>query len=258
MPSERPPTILTLEQVPALRSWARARSLRMVSTNGCFDLIHAAHVRMLARARGRGDLLVVGLNSDASVRRIKGPSRPVVPERDRAEVLAALASVDHVVLFEETLPVRFVELLAPDVHCKSGDYEPDGMPETPAVRAGGGRVEILPLEEGIGTSELIGRICASSTDAGRAPDTAPSGASAVEVLLGTASDFRQVAYRLAGPIEAEARALAALAARARPEAANEAVGRLEVEPRFASCIREALLRLAEAMESESEEPHARD
>lgn len=143
-----------------LRSLLRAHHAgqTIVFTNGCFDLLHAGHIRALEAARAFGDVLVVGINSDASTRRLKGPSRPIVPEAERAEVVAALRPVDYVVLFDEDTPTHTIDILAPDVHVKSGDYRAEEMPETPTVIARGGRVEVVPFVEGLSTTDLIRRI----------------------------------------------------------------------------------------------------
>jgi D-beta-D-heptose 7-phosphate kinase / D-beta-D-heptose 1-phosphate adenosyltransferase len=127
-----------------------------VATGGCFDLLHAGHVRMLESARLLGDRLVVLLNSDESVRRLKGPDRPLVPEEDREAVLRALGCVDDVVVFEEPTPEHALARLRPDVWVKGGDYDPSELPEAELVRRYGGRVEILPYIEGRSTSRLIG------------------------------------------------------------------------------------------------------
>lgn len=131
-----------------------------VWTNGCFDLLHVGHVRFLEQARALGDVLVVGVNSDASVSELKGPARPIVPAAERAELVAALGVVDAVTVFPETTPVAILEELQPDIHCKGGDYSSGGeeaLPEAETVRAYGGRVEILGLTQGASTSELLRR-----------------------------------------------------------------------------------------------------
>jgi rfaE bifunctional protein nucleotidyltransferase chain/domain len=130
----------------------------VVFTNGCFDILHAGHVRTLETAKSFGDVLVVGVNSDASVRRLKGEKRPIVPERERAELVAALHPVDYVVLFAEDTPIPTIEVLEPDVHVKGGDYTVEDLPETPVVRAHGGRVEVVPFVEGLSTTDIIGTI----------------------------------------------------------------------------------------------------
>ena len=143
------------------RALARKEGKTVVWTNGCFDLLHAGHVRNLQAARGRGDVLVVGINSDASVRRLKGPGRPLVPSAQRMEVLAALECVDYVVVFDELTPEAALARLRPDVHCKGADYAPPygkPIPEAPLVASYGGRIEFLPLVPDLSTSELIRRI----------------------------------------------------------------------------------------------------
>ena len=128
---------------------------RVVFTNGCFDILHAGHAGLLEQARALGDFLVVGLNSDASVRRLKGPSRPIHDQEARARVLAALRAVDAVVIFEEDTPVETIAALAPHIHVKGGDYTPEALPETAVVRAGGGEVVILPLVDGYSTTRAV-------------------------------------------------------------------------------------------------------
>lgn len=142
----------------ARRLQERHAGQRVVFTNGCFDLLHPGHVRALEAARALGDLLVVGVNGDASVRRLKGERRPIVPERERAEMVAALRPVDFVTLFEEDTPVETIAALRPDIHVKSGDYRAEDLPESPVVEAGGGRVVIVPFVEGLSTTDLVARI----------------------------------------------------------------------------------------------------
>lgn len=130
----------------------------MVFTNGCFDLLHRGHLSLLERARALGDLLVVGLNSDASARRLKGPGRPLVPEEDRAYLLASLRPVDAVTIFDEDTPLALIRALLPDVLVKGADYRPEEVVGAEVVRAAGGTVHLLPLEEGRSTSGLLKRI----------------------------------------------------------------------------------------------------
>lgn len=134
------------------------RSQRLVFTNGCFDILHRGHVEYLCAARELGDVLVVGVNTDASVRRLKGPGRPVVPLEDRLYVLAGLACVDAVTPFEEDTPRELVAELLPDILVKGGDYEPDQVAGAAEVRAAGGDVVILPFIPGRSTSALISRL----------------------------------------------------------------------------------------------------
>jgi len=132
---------------------------RLVFTNGVFDFLHAGHVRYLAQARELGDLLIVGVNDDASVRRLgKGGNRPYNVLGDRISVLEALRSVDGAVAFAEDTPIELIRALQPEVHVKGGDYDPATMPETPIVRSYGGEVVILPLLEGRSSSDLARRM----------------------------------------------------------------------------------------------------
>ena len=135
MAKPRPIKILTAAQARRWVSAARRRGRRIVATNGCFDLLHFGHVSYLQRARKLGDLLVVGLNSDSSCRQLKGPERPLVPEKQRAAVLAALECVDAVVIFPERRAYRFLATIQPDVYVKGGDYRPETLdPRERAVR----------------------------------------------------------------------------------------------------------------------------
>lgn len=146
-----------LELVEIVRE-RRALGHRVVFTNGCFDLLHRGHTRLLQQARKLGDLLIVGLNSDASVRRVKGPSRPVLSEEERAEVLSALASVDYVVFFDEPDPGSTIAALQPDVLAKGADWAKDQIVGRETVEGRGGRVVTIPLVEGSSTSGIIDRI----------------------------------------------------------------------------------------------------
>jgi rfaE bifunctional protein nucleotidyltransferase chain/domain/rfaE bifunctional protein kinase chain/domain len=136
----------------------RSRGRRIVFTNGCFDVLHRGHVGYLEQASRLGDVLVVAVNSDASVRRLKGSDRPVNPVEDRATVLAALACVDHVVVFDEDSPRKLIELVRPDLYVKGGDYPPELIPEAELVRALGGQVEVTEYVPDLSTSKLIERI----------------------------------------------------------------------------------------------------
>ena len=131
---------------------------RIVFTNGCFDLLHAGHVRYLARARSFGDCLVLGLNTDASVRRLKGPSRPINREEDRAEVVGALKSVGYVVLFGEETAEALIAEVRPAVYVKGGDYTLETLPEAKIVQSYGGRVEFVDMVAGRSTTNVIERI----------------------------------------------------------------------------------------------------
>ena len=142
-----------------LEAW-RAAGERIAFTNGVFDLLHRGHVEYLEEARALGDRLVVGLNSDASVRRIKGPERPLVPGEERAELLGALECVDLAILFEEDTPERLIREVKPDVLAKGGDWTPDRIVGREFVESRGGRVVSVPLREGLSTTALIERIVA--------------------------------------------------------------------------------------------------
>lgn len=150
-----------LERAALLARYGRPRDFSVVFTNGCFDLLHPGHVELLHAARALGDALVVGVNTDASVRRLKGRSRPLVEARARALVLAGLASVDAVTLFGEDTPRELVAALLPDVLVKGGDYAPQEVVGREEVEAAGGRVEIIPLVEGYSTTSVIQRILGS-------------------------------------------------------------------------------------------------
>jgi D-beta-D-heptose 7-phosphate kinase/D-beta-D-heptose 1-phosphate adenosyltransferase len=141
----------------------RSQDKRVVFTNGCFDILHAGHVRYLAAAKALGDVVVVGLNSDASVRRLKGASRPINSEQDRAAVLAALKSVDYVCMFgddeaEADTPLALIQALQPDVLVKGGDYTPETIVGADIVKQRGGQVIVLPFVEGKSTSTVVERI----------------------------------------------------------------------------------------------------
>lgn len=134
------------------------RPPRVVFTNGCFDILHVGHVRYLRDARALGDILVVGLNSDASVKRLKGAERPVQVESDRAELLSSLAAVDYVVLFEDDTPLSLIEAVAPDILVKGGDWAPEKIVGAKFVLARGGEVKSLPFHPGRSTTSILERI----------------------------------------------------------------------------------------------------
>ncbi|HUK62875.1 MAG TPA: D-glycero-beta-D-manno-heptose 1-phosphate adenylyltransferase [Dongiaceae bacterium] len=145
-----------------IASW-RAAGERLVFTNGVFDLLHRGHVEYLEEARALGDRLVVGVNSDASVQRLKGPDRPIVPEAERVELLTALESVDIAVLFDEDTPERIIREVAPDVLAKGGDWALDAIVGREFVEARGGRVERIRVREGWSTTRIIERIAAGKS-----------------------------------------------------------------------------------------------
>lgn len=146
----------------AARAWRAAASGTVVFTNGVFDLLHPGHIDVLTAARAEGDALIVGLNSDDSVRRLKGPTRPVRSAPERAYVLAALEAVDAVVIFDQDTPLELVRFLLPTVIVKGGDYTPDTVVGAAEVRAGGGRVVIVPLTPGQSTTSIIRKLRADA------------------------------------------------------------------------------------------------
>ena len=161
--------VRTLFEVSQIRRRLRDSGRTVVFTNGCFDILHAGHVRYLAAARSLGDCLIVGLNGDDSVRRLKGARRPILPAADRADILAGLAAVDYVVLFDDDTAERLVAELEPDVYVKGGDYRSDAtgagkpLPEAAIVSRYGGRVELVELHPGRSTTDVIESILARYT-----------------------------------------------------------------------------------------------
>jgi D-beta-D-heptose 7-phosphate kinase/D-beta-D-heptose 1-phosphate adenosyltransferase len=152
------PRVLPRDQAVALVERLRAEGRSIVFTNGVFDLVHPGHVRYLRDARALGDVLIVGLNSDASVRRNKGAGRPIMPEHERGEVLAAVSSVDAVVLFDEDTPDAIVRAIQPDILVKGADWPADQIGGRDTVEARGGRVVRVPLETGYSTTAIVERI----------------------------------------------------------------------------------------------------
>ena len=148
-------TTLFPETLPVQADVWRARHQRIVFANGCFDVLHAGHIALLQHAKSLGDVLVVGLNSDASVKRLKGETRPIHDQNARAEVLMSLRCVDAVTIFEDDTPIETIRALRPAIHVKGGDYDAENLPETPVVRAGGGEVVIVPLLAGLSSTRAI-------------------------------------------------------------------------------------------------------
>lgn len=192
-----------LESLLAQREQLRLAGKRLVTTNGCFDLLHPGHIQFLKQARSLGDVLIVGLNSDASVQRLKGRGRPLVPASGRGAMLLALRAVDNVVVFDDLLPNELLSLLKPDLHCKAGDYTIAALPEAAVVRQHGGEVRVLPLAEAYSTSRLIERAVATSQLASEesvpAVDSDRYSQVAGQLLRG-ANILRQTAYALSEQI----------------------------------------------------------
>ncbi|MFA6356075.1 MAG: D-glycero-beta-D-manno-heptose 1-phosphate adenylyltransferase [Candidatus Omnitrophota bacterium] len=136
----------------------RARGKRIVFTNGCFDILHAGHVKYLRKAKDLGDVLILGLNSDSSVKRIKGPSRPIVQQKDRAAVVSSLGCVDHVVIFGEDTPVKLIREIRPSVLVKGADWKVGDIAGADFVRSYGGRVATVTLVKGRSTSDIVRKI----------------------------------------------------------------------------------------------------
>jgi len=150
--------IKTLEEMKTELKKLKQEAKTIVFTNGCFDILHPGHVRYLEQARKLGDFLIVGLNSDKSVRQIKGPSRPIMPERARAEVLAALQFVDAVIIFDAPDPYNLIKQLMPNILVKGGDWAEDEIIGSDIVKRAGGKVVRIPYIEGFSTTEIISRI----------------------------------------------------------------------------------------------------
>jgi rfaE bifunctional protein nucleotidyltransferase chain/domain len=151
-------SVFTLKQAILRFGREKRNGRRVVFTNGCFDLLHPGHIQSLEYARGLGDALVVGLNGDASVRQLKGAGRPVIPEHERAEILAALECVDAVVIFDDLTPQRVIASLVPDVLVKGGDWPGDKIVGREEVEAAGGRVVSAPVVPGYSTTEILKKI----------------------------------------------------------------------------------------------------
>ncbi|HET9550019.1 MAG TPA: D-glycero-beta-D-manno-heptose 1-phosphate adenylyltransferase [Candidatus Binatia bacterium] len=148
----------TVGELSEIATQARAKRKIVVFTNGCFDLLHRGHVHMLREAKAQGDLLIVAMNSDSSVKAIKGPSRPIMPEIDRVELIAAMEMVDYVVVYDEPDPYDLIATIKPNVLAKGGDWSPDKIIGADIVERYGGRVALIPYLEGFSTTEIIERI----------------------------------------------------------------------------------------------------
>ncbi len=150
--------ILAFDKAEDLGKRLHAANKKIISTNGCFDILHLGHVKYLEEARRLGDVLVVAVNADASVRKLKGNDRPVNSEKARSLILASLECVDHVVIFPEDTPEKFLSLLKPDIHVKGGDYRPEDLPEKKVVESYGGKIQLLSTVDGYSTTSLINKL----------------------------------------------------------------------------------------------------
>lgn len=197
--------VIPLEQLPFIRDQYKAAGKIVVATSGCFDLMHSGHAEFLKEARSLGDVLIVGLNSDASTRRIKGPGRPILPQTERARMLGALRSVDYVSIFDELTPHRFLGLLKPDFFCKGSEYSLETLPEKDVVVSNGGQVRLLSYKPGISSSFLMNRIRLSSQGdiyQSSNNDLQIEGWQlALEQMLTSANVIRQSAYLFAKAVE---------------------------------------------------------
>lgn len=147
--------IVEIEHISHVIKNLKNQNKKIVATNGCFDILHVGHVKYLAQAKELGDILVVGINSDNSVKELKGPTRPINNEQDRAEVLAALSAVDYVVIFEEIDAINFLSMVKPDIYAKGGDYTVESLPESKTVLQNGGKIEFIKFVDGKSTTNII-------------------------------------------------------------------------------------------------------
>ena len=152
------PKIVSQAELLKIRKKLRSQGKSVVFTNGCFDLLHAGHIKLFRKAKAQGDVLVVALNDDASIRRLKGRSRPIFPLAERLEVLAAVSDIDFVTWFGEDAPQQIIAALLPDVLVKGGDWTPDKVVGRPEVEAAGGKVVIVPYKKGKSTSGIIDKV----------------------------------------------------------------------------------------------------
>ena len=159
--------IRSLGELALVRRKLRREGKTVVFTNGCFDLLHGGHIRLFREAKRRGDVLVVALNTDASVRRLKGPSRPIFPLKERLEVLSAVADIDYLTWFAENTPRKIIAALLPDVRIKGGDWTPDEVVGKAEIEAAGGRVVIVPYFKGHSSTSIIDRIIRDSSRSSR-------------------------------------------------------------------------------------------
>jgi len=153
-----PDKLKSVAEIISITAEARKKGLKVVFTNGCFDLLHRGHVHILRQAKAAGDLLIVALNSDRSVSRIKGPRRPVMPETDRVELIAAMEMVDYVVVFDEPDPYKLIDAIRPNVLAKGGDWKIEEVVGADIVERDGGQIAVIPYLKGFSTSEIIERI----------------------------------------------------------------------------------------------------
>jgi len=150
--------IKSFKEIESVSRHLKKEGKKIVFTNGCFDILHKGHIRLLRKAKSLGDILVVGLNTDASVRRLKGKGRPFIKEKDRAEILSSLELVDYVVLFKQDTPYELIKIVKPDILVKGGDYKTEEVVGRDIVERSGGKVYIFPVVKGVSTTEIAKRI----------------------------------------------------------------------------------------------------
>ncbi len=149
--------IKTREEIENIVKQLKQQKKRIVTCNGCFDILHVGHIKFLTEAKAQGDILIVGINSDSSVKENKGKNRPINKENDRAEVLAALEVVNYITIFKETAPIQLLEIIKPDVHVNGSDYSENCL-EAPTIKKYGGKIKIVELKKGYSTTDLIKKI----------------------------------------------------------------------------------------------------
>lgn len=149
--------VVTLEELIKITEQLKLENKKIVTTNGCFDILHVGHVRYLKEARELGDVLVVGVNSDESVRKLKGPTRPINNENDRSEILSSLVCVDYAVIFGEDTPVELLSQIKPSIHAKGGDYDVNTLPEAKTVQDNGGELVFINFVDGKSTTNIINK-----------------------------------------------------------------------------------------------------
>ena len=156
-------SVVTIEEAETLRDQIKQQQKKLVFTNGCFDILHVGHIRYLEEAKSLGDVLMVGVNSDRTVRLLKGSGRPIVKEDERSKIVSSIYCVDYAIVFDELTPEAVISKLKPDVYVKGGDYTVESLPEYKIVRSYGGVVHITPYYQGKSTTSLIGQILNSGT-----------------------------------------------------------------------------------------------
>ena len=147
--------VIELENLLEVIKVIKSENKTLITTNGCFDIIHVGHVRYLKQAKQLGDILIIALNTDYSVKQLKGSSRPINNENDRAEILASLNPVDYVILFNEETPANLLKSIKPDIHVKGGDYDINTLPESKVIQEAGGKIVFMPLVDGKSTTSII-------------------------------------------------------------------------------------------------------